>query len=104
MRLLHDSLSELLVERRSIPGPAALLHARRWLLDSRDEATGHRLDIVDDPFKLQRCRTILNCANVCPKGLNPGEAINESGGCFCLEGGDAARGTWLTFLSASVRG
>jgi succinate dehydrogenase / fumarate reductase, iron-sulfur subunit len=58
-------------------GPAALLHARRWLVDSRDEATGHRLDIVDDPFKLQRCRTILNCANVCPKGLNPGEAINE---------------------------
>jgi len=58
-------------------GPAALLHAKRWLSDSRDDATGKRLDSVDDPFKLQRCRTILNCANVCPKGLNPGEAIND---------------------------
>jgi succinate dehydrogenase / fumarate reductase, iron-sulfur subunit len=58
-------------------GPAALLHARRWLVDSRDEATGARLDSLEDPFKLQRCRTILNCANVCPKGLNPGQAINE---------------------------
>jgi succinate dehydrogenase / fumarate reductase, iron-sulfur subunit len=58
-------------------GPAALLHARRWLADSRDEATGARLDSLEDPYKLQRCRTILNCANVCPKGLNPGKAINE---------------------------
>jgi succinate dehydrogenase / fumarate reductase iron-sulfur subunit len=58
-------------------GPAALLNARRWLADSRDEATGERLDALEDRYKLQRCRTILNCANVCPKGLNPGHAITE---------------------------
>jgi succinate dehydrogenase / fumarate reductase iron-sulfur subunit len=58
-------------------GPAALLQAQRWLSDSRDEEAGKRLDSVEDPYKLQRCRTILNCANVCPKGLNPGEAIND---------------------------
>jgi succinate dehydrogenase / fumarate reductase, iron-sulfur subunit len=58
-------------------GPAALLNATRWLADSRDEATGERLDALDDPYKLQRCRTILNCANVCPKGLNPGLAITR---------------------------
>jgi succinate dehydrogenase / fumarate reductase iron-sulfur subunit len=56
-------------------GPAALLQARRWLVDSRDEATGERLDNLEDPFKLYRCHTILNCAQVCPKGLNPAEAI-----------------------------
>jgi succinate dehydrogenase iron-sulfur subunit len=58
-------------------GPAALLNARRWLADSRDEASGERLDALDDANKLQKCRTILNCANVCPKGLNPGKAITE---------------------------
>ncbi|MGH6987378.1 MAG: succinate dehydrogenase iron-sulfur subunit [Caulobacteraceae bacterium] len=56
-------------------GPAALLQARRWLVDSRDEATGERLDALEDPFKLYRCHTIMNCAQVCPKGLNPAEAI-----------------------------
>ena len=56
-------------------GPAALLQAYRWISDSRDEAIDHRLDELHDPFKLYRCRTILNCAEVCPKGLNPGEAI-----------------------------
>jgi succinate dehydrogenase / fumarate reductase, iron-sulfur subunit len=58
-------------------GPAALLQATRWIKDSRDEATGERLDILEDPFRLYRCHTILNCANVCPKGLNPSEAIAQ---------------------------
>jgi succinate dehydrogenase / fumarate reductase iron-sulfur subunit len=59
-------------------GPAALLAAYRWLADSRDEATGERLDQLDDPFRLYRCHTIMNCANVCPKGLNPAKAIAET--------------------------
>jgi ferredoxin len=58
-------------------GPAILLQARRWLVDSRDEATGDRLDELEDPFRLYRCHTIMNCAQVCPKGLNPAEAIAE---------------------------
>ena len=56
-------------------GPAALLQAYRWLIDSRDEASGERLDDLEDPFKLYRCHTIMNCAQVCPKGLNPAKAI-----------------------------
>jgi ferredoxin len=52
-------------------GPAALLHAYRWIIDSRDEATGERLDDLEDPFKLYRCHTIMNCTKTCPKGLNP---------------------------------
>ena len=59
-------------------GPAALLAAFRWLADSRDEATGERLDQLEDPFRLYRCHTIMNCANVCPKGLNPAKAIAET--------------------------
>src|SRR5689334_8024890 len=58
-------------------GPAALLQAYRWLADSRDEATGERLDALEDPFKLYRCHTIMNCAKTCPKGLNPAKAIGE---------------------------
>jgi succinate dehydrogenase / fumarate reductase iron-sulfur subunit len=58
-------------------GPAALLQAYRWLADSRDEAKGERLDNLEDPFRLYRCHTIMNCANVCPKGLNPSQAIAE---------------------------
>ncbi|MDQ0466817.1 succinate dehydrogenase / fumarate reductase iron-sulfur subunit [Caulobacter ginsengisoli] len=58
-------------------GPATLLHAYRWIIDSRDEATGERLDALEDPFKLYRCHTIMNCAQVCPKGLNPALAIAE---------------------------
>ena len=56
-------------------GPAALLGAYRWIADSRDEATGERLDELEDPFKLYRCHTIMNCTNSCPKGLNPANAI-----------------------------
>ncbi len=59
-------------------GPAALLASYRWLVDSRDDATGERLDELEDPFKLYRCHTIMNCAQVCPKGLNPAKAIAET--------------------------
>jgi succinate dehydrogenase / fumarate reductase iron-sulfur subunit len=58
-------------------GPAVLLQAYRWLSDSRDEAKGERLDNVEDPFRLYRCHTIMNCAKACPKGLNPAKAIAE---------------------------
>lgn len=58
-------------------GPAGLLQARRFLVDSRDTATKHRLDKLQDPFSVFRCRTIMNCADVCPKGLNPTKAIAE---------------------------
>ncbi len=58
-------------------GPAALLQSYRWLIDSRDENTGERLDNLEDPFRLYRCHTIMNCANTCPKGLNPAQAIGE---------------------------
>lgn len=58
-------------------GPAILLHAYRWIIDSRDEMTGERLDDLEDPFKLYRCHTIMNCAKACPKGLNPAKAIAE---------------------------
>jgi succinate dehydrogenase / fumarate reductase, iron-sulfur subunit len=59
-------------------GPAILLQAFRWLADSRDEMTGERLDALEDPYRLYRCHTIMNCANVCPKGLNPAKAIAET--------------------------
>ncbi len=58
-------------------GPAALLTAYRWIADSRDEAIGERLDELQDPFRLYRCHTIMNCAKACPKGLNPAKAIGE---------------------------
>ena len=58
-------------------GPATLLQAYRWIADSRDEAAGERLDALEDPFKLYRCHTIMNCTNTCPKSLNPGKAIGE---------------------------
>jgi succinate dehydrogenase / fumarate reductase iron-sulfur subunit len=54
-----------------------LLQAHRWHRDSRDEATGHRLDNLEDPFRLYRCHTIMNCAKACPKSLNPAKAIAE---------------------------
>jgi succinate dehydrogenase / fumarate reductase, iron-sulfur subunit len=58
-------------------GPAALLAAYRWIIDSRDEASGERLDELEDPFRLYRCHTIMNCTDVCPKDLNPAKAIAE---------------------------
>ena len=59
-------------------GPAVLLQSYRWLADSRDEAKGERLDDLEDPFRLYRCHTIMNCTNTCPKGLNPAKAIAET--------------------------
>ncbi len=59
-------------------GPAVLLQAYRWLVDSRDESTDERLDQLDDAFKLYRCHTIMNCTDTCPKGLNPAKAIAET--------------------------
>ena len=58
-------------------GPSVLLQAYRWIADTRDEATGERLDQLEDPFRLYRCHTIMNCTNTCPKGLNPAKAIAE---------------------------
>ena len=58
-------------------GPATLLAAYRWIADSRDERTGERLDALQDPFKLYRCHTIMNCTQTCPKGLNPAKAIGK---------------------------
>ncbi|EHM02532.1 succinate dehydrogenase iron-sulfur subunit [Acetobacteraceae bacterium AT-5844] len=58
-------------------GPAVLLQAYRWIADSRDEATGERLDNLEDPFRLYRCHTIMNCTATCPKGLNPAKAIGS---------------------------
>merc|ERR1711884_810873 len=56
-------------------GPAVLLQAYRWIIDSRDTATDERVKALDDAYKVYRCKTIMNCAKVCPKGLNPGKAI-----------------------------
>ncbi|MBA3988347.1 succinate dehydrogenase iron-sulfur subunit [Aliidiomarina maris] len=58
-------------------GPAGLLHAYRFLADSRDTATEQRLDELDDAFSVFRCHGIMNCVNVCPKGLNPTKAIGH---------------------------
>ena len=58
-------------------GPAVLQQAYRWIADSRDEATGERLDQLEDPFRLYRCQTIMNCTSTCPKDLNPAKAIAE---------------------------
>jgi succinate dehydrogenase / fumarate reductase iron-sulfur subunit len=58
-------------------GPAALLQSYRFLADSRDQAMGERLDDLEDPYKLFRCHTIMNCTDVCPKDLNPARAINH---------------------------
>ena len=59
-------------------GPAALLQSYRFLADSRDQATEERLDQMEDAYKLYRCHTIMNCAQVCPKGLNPTEAVGKT--------------------------
>jgi len=58
-------------------GPAGLLQAYRFLVDSRDRASAERLDNLEDPYRLFRCRSILNCTDVCPKGLRPADAISE---------------------------
>ncbi len=58
-------------------GPAGLLQAYRFIAESRDLATAERFDDLEDPYRLFRCRTIMNCMDVCPKGLNPTTAISE---------------------------
>ena len=58
-------------------GPAGLLQAYRFIADSRDHATNERLDNLEDPYRLFRCHTIMNCVDVCPKGLNPTKAIGK---------------------------
>ena len=58
-------------------GPAVLMQAYRWIADSRDTNTQERLEYVNDAMKLYKCKTIMNCTNTCPKGLNPGKAIGE---------------------------
>ena len=58
-------------------GPAVLMQAYRWIQDSRDEATKERMEHVDDAMKLYRCKSIMNCTDACPKGLNPAKAIGE---------------------------
>ena len=58
-------------------GPAALLQAYRFIADSRDQATNERLDELEDPYRLFRCHSIMNCVDVCPKGLNPTQAIGR---------------------------
>eukprot|EP00092_Neocalanus_flemingeri_P037727 GFUD01041075.1.p2 GENE.GFUD01041075.1~~GFUD01041075.1.p2 ORF type:complete len:302 (+),score=92.05 GFUD01041075.1:50-955(+) len=58
-------------------GPAVLMQAYRWIIDSRDQHTVERLDKLRDPFSVYRCHTIMNCTKTCPKGLNPGQAIAE---------------------------
>ena len=63
------------MERRPLSRAGGLLQAYRWLINSRDEATGERLDDLEDPFRLYRCHTIMNCAKTCPKDLNPAKAI-----------------------------
>jgi succinate dehydrogenase / fumarate reductase iron-sulfur subunit len=59
-------------------GPSILLQSYRWLADSRDQRTGERLDRLEDPFRLYRCHTIMNCTKTCPKGLNPARAISNT--------------------------
>ncbi|WP_252979107.1 succinate dehydrogenase iron-sulfur subunit [Achromobacter denitrificans] len=58
-------------------GPAGLLQAYRFLVDSRDQATSERLDDLNDPYRLFRCHTIMNCTDICPKGLDPSGAIGK---------------------------
>jgi succinate dehydrogenase subunit B (EC 1.3.5.1) len=70
-------LPEFLVEPRQIRRPGRLLQAYRFIADSRDEATGERLDNLEDPYRLFRCHTIMNCVDVCPKELNPTMAISK---------------------------
>jgi len=58
-------------------GPAVLMQAYRWIIDSRDQEQEERLNKLRDPFSVYRCHTIMNCTKTCPKGLNPGRAIAE---------------------------
>ena len=81
-------------------GPAVLLQAYRWIADSRDEASGKRLDALEDPFKLYRCHTIMNCTQTCPKGLNPAKAIGEIGTSLVV----AKRQQWASGMRCGAGG
>ena len=65
-------------------GPATLMHAYKWIIDSRDTAKEERLSNLADKFKLYRCHTIMNCTKTCPKNLNPARAISEIKKDACL--------------------
>ncbi len=75
-QLLHQ-LPQLLVEPGQVRRPGRPAAGLRFIADSRDEATGERLDNLEDPYRLFRCHTIMNCVDVCPKGLNPTKAIGK---------------------------
>ena len=75
--MLLNFVPKLLVEWDKYLGPAVLLQAYRWIVDSRDDERKERLKKVADELKLYRCHTIMNCTNACPKGLNPAKAIAE---------------------------
>ena len=77
MRELLHRLPKLLVNPDKFVGPAGLLQAYRFIADSRDEGTAERLDNLEDPYRLFRCHSIMNCVDVCPKGLNPTKAIGK---------------------------
>ena len=77
VRLLLDCLPLVLVEPDKFVGPAGLLQAYRFIADTRDQATNERLDNLEDPYRLFRCHSIMNCVDVCPKGLNPTQAIGK---------------------------
>ena len=74
-RLLFRSWHRGTQESDLILGPSILLQSYRWLADSRDQHTGERLDRLEGPFRVYPCHTIMNCTDVCPKGLNPARAI-----------------------------
>jgi succinate dehydrogenase / fumarate reductase iron-sulfur subunit len=75
--LLLDGMPSYWWNSERYLGPAVLLQAYRWIADSRDATTGERLDEFEDPFRLYRCHTIMNCTRTCPKNLNPAKAIAE---------------------------
>src|SRR5258708_6435477 len=81
-------------------GPPVLLQAFRWIADSRDEMTGERLDELQDPFKLYRCHTIMNCTQACPKGLNPAKAIFQIKRPLMMRQGPPARAAAPTSVAA----
>jgi succinate dehydrogenase / fumarate reductase iron-sulfur subunit len=77
VRVLYRRLSHSLGKSDRDLGLAVLLQAYRWLLDSRDQATGECPDDLEDPFKPYRCHTVKNCTRSCPKGPNPAKPIAE---------------------------
>ena len=77
MRLLLTSCPSYWWNSDKFLGPAILLQAYRFIVDSRDKSEKERLDFLKDKFKLYRCHTIMNCTKTCPKNLNPAKAISE---------------------------